>query len=182
MVLTQSFWKKWPENAGKIKGKISFSPLWFLIQKLDHNSGLHAKNQRDISSNKVRRLLWSLGGVNCGKGGRKFYKERGKCIIRSRIELPDLMFMILDTPHEPNTKLLKKCLKNAGKIKAKIIFSPFWFLTKKLDHNSGLHAKIREISLKTKSETPPPTLCMEMWTFPFYWNTCLGTQRCIMYL
>ena len=26
--------------------------------------------------------------------------------------------------------------------------------------------KIREKSLKTKSEAPPP-LCMEMWTFPF---------------
>ena len=32
--------------------QISFSPLWFLIQKLDHNSALHAENQREISSNK----------------------------------------------------------------------------------------------------------------------------------
>ena len=49
------------------RGKISFSPL--LIQKLDHNSALHVKNQREISSNKVRRLLWLLGRGKCGKGG-----------------------------------------------------------------------------------------------------------------
>ena len=67
--------------------------------------------------------------------GRKWYKERGKWIIESRIEFPDPMFMTLDTPHGPNTKFLKKILKNAGKI----IFPPFWFLIKKLDHNSGLH-------------------------------------------
>ena len=52
--------------------------------------------------------------------GRKLYKERGKCIIESRIELPNPMLMTLDTPHGPNTKFLKKCLKNAGKIKEKI--------------------------------------------------------------
>ena len=52
-----------------MRGKIIFSPLWCLIQKLDHNSGLHAKNQRKISSNKVRGLLWPLGRGKCGKGG-----------------------------------------------------------------------------------------------------------------
>ena len=67
----------------------------------------------------------------------KWYKERGKCIIKSGIEFPDPMLMTLDTPHGPNTKFFKKCLKNAGKI----IFPPLWFLIKKLDHNSGLHAK-----------------------------------------
>ena len=46
---------------------IIFPPLWCLIQKLDHNSGLHAKNQREISSNKVRRLLWPVGRGKCGK-------------------------------------------------------------------------------------------------------------------
>ena len=46
--------EKMPKNAGKIKGKISFSPLWCLIQKLDQNSGLHAKKQREISKNEVR--------------------------------------------------------------------------------------------------------------------------------
>ena len=45
----------------------------------------------------------------------KWYKERKKCIIKSRIEFPDPMLMTLDTPHGPNTKFLKKCLKNAGK-------------------------------------------------------------------
>ena len=48
------FLKKCPKNAGKMRGKIIFSPLWCLIQKLDHNSGLHAKNQREISKNEVR--------------------------------------------------------------------------------------------------------------------------------
>jgi len=40
-----------------------------LIRKLDHNSGLLAKNQREISSNKFRRLLWPVGEGKCGKGG-----------------------------------------------------------------------------------------------------------------
>ena len=39
--------------------------------------------------------------------GRKWYKERGKWIIESRIEFPDPMFMTLDTPHGPNAKFLK---------------------------------------------------------------------------
>ena len=91
--------------------------------------------------------------------GRKWNKERGKWIIESRIEFPDPMLMTLDTPHGPNAKFLKKCPKNEGKI----IFSPLWCLIQKLDHNSRLHAKNqREIS---KNEVP--TLCMEMWTFPF---------------
>ena len=73
------------------------------------------------------------------RGGR--YKDRGKCIKESRIEFPDPMLMLLDTPHEPITEFLKKCPKNAGKMKGKIIFPPFWCLIQKLDHNSGLHAK-----------------------------------------
>ena len=48
------FLKKCPKNAGKMRGEFIFSPLWCLIQKLDHNSGLHAKNQREISKNEVR--------------------------------------------------------------------------------------------------------------------------------
>ena len=73
-------------------------------------------------------------GENAGKGG-EWYKERERCIIEFRIEVSDAMLTTLDTPHGPNTKFLKKILKNAGKI----IFPPFWFLIKKLDHNSGLH-------------------------------------------
>ena len=85
--------------------------------------------------------------------GRKWYKERGKWIIESRIEFPDPMLMTLDTPHGTNTKFLKKCLKKEGKIKGKIIFSPLWCLIQKLDHKSGLHAKKnREKSLVIKSE------------------------------
>ena len=64
-------------------------------------------------------------GENAGKG--EWYKERGKYIIKSRIEFSDQMLLTLDTPHGPNTKFLKKCLKNAGKIKRKIIFPHFGF-------------------------------------------------------
>ena len=53
--ITKFFFKKCPKNAGKMRGKIIFSPLWCLIKKLDHNSGLHAKNQREISKNEVIR-------------------------------------------------------------------------------------------------------------------------------
>ena len=109
------FLKKCPKNAGKMRGKIIFSRLWCLIQKLDPISGLHAKNQREISGNKVGRLLWPFGGRKCGKGG-EWYKERGKWIIESRIEFPDPILMTLDTSHGPITKFLKKCPKNAGKM------------------------------------------------------------------
>ena len=64
------------KNVRKIKGKNIFPTICCLIQKLDHNLGLHAKNQRESSSNKVRRLLWPLGGGKCGKGGRNG-KSRG---------------------------------------------------------------------------------------------------------
>ena len=64
--------------------------------------------------------------------------------------------MTLDTPHGPITKFLKKCPKNAGKMRGEIIFSPLWCLIQKLDHNSGLHAKNqREIS-KNEVSPPPP--------------------------
>ena len=63
------FLKKCPKNAGKMRGKIIFSPFWFLIQKLNHNIGLHAKNQKEISSNIIRRLLGLLEEENAGKGG-----------------------------------------------------------------------------------------------------------------
>ena len=65
--------------------------------------------------------------------------------------------MTLDTPHGPITKFLKKCPKNAGKMRGEIIFSPLWCLIQKLDHNSGLHAKNqREISKNEVINPPPP--------------------------
>ena len=82
--------------------------------------------------------------------GRKWYKERGKCIMESRTEFTEPILTTLDTPHGPITKFLKKYPKNAGKMRGKIIFSPLWCLIQKLDHSSGLHAKIGEKSLKTK--------------------------------
>ena len=64
--------------------------------------------------------------------------------------------MTLDTSHGPITKFLKKCPKNAGKMRGKIIFSPLWCLIQKLDHFQACMQKIREKSLKTKSGAPPP--------------------------
>ena len=72
----------------------------FLIQKMDPNSGLHAKTQREIPRNIVRRLHWPLGGEQLGKGGM-VYGEGG--ILESRIEIPQ-------------PKFLKNCAKNAGKL------------------------------------------------------------------
>ena len=43
---------KYAQKCGKNKEKYCFSPFWFLIKKLDHNSGLHAKNQREIFKNE----------------------------------------------------------------------------------------------------------------------------------
>jgi len=51
-----------------------------LIKKLDHNSGLHAKKQREISSNKVRGLLLPLGGGKCGKGGGNGIRRGGNAL------------------------------------------------------------------------------------------------------
>ena len=56
--------------------------------------------------------------------GRKWYKERGKWIIESRIEFPDPILMTLDTSHGPITKFLKKM---TGKMREKSrgkLFSP----------------------------------------------------------
>ena len=69
-----------------ISRQYKISPLWFLIQKLDHNSALHAKNQREISSNKVSFFAFRKGKMR--ERGRKWYKERGKWIIESRIDFP----------------------------------------------------------------------------------------------
>ena len=94
-----------------------------MIQKLDPILGLHAKNQREISSNKVGRLLWLLEGENAGKGG-KWYKERVKWIIKSRIEFPGLILMSLDTPHGPNEKFLKKNVRKMREKSRERLFSP----------------------------------------------------------
>ena len=49
---------------------------------------------------------------------------------------------------------------------------PIWLLIQKLDHNSGLHAKKNQTDIsKNEDRTlPPPSLCMEMWTFPFFFS------------
>ena len=47
-------------------------------------------------------------------------KERRKCNIESKIEFTVTKLVTFHTPHGPNTKFLKKCLKNSGKIKGKL--------------------------------------------------------------
>ena len=67
-------------------------------------------------------------GENAGKGGGKWYKERGKWIIESRIEFLNPIFMTLDTPHGPNDKFLKKNYwKMREKSGKKLFFSHFGF-------------------------------------------------------
>ena len=59
---------------------------------------------------------------------RKWYKERGKLIIQSRIEFPDPMLMTLHTPHGPNAKFLKKITgKMREKSREKLVFPRFGF-------------------------------------------------------
>ena len=79
---------EFPEILRGNRGKYYFSPFWFLIQKLDHNSALHAKNQREISNNKVRRLLWPLGGGKCGKGGGNGIRRGGNALQNPELSFP----------------------------------------------------------------------------------------------
>ena len=58
--------------------------LWCLIQKLDHNSGLHAKNQREISRNKVNGLL---EGENAGTGGNGI-RRGGNALFSPELGFP----------------------------------------------------------------------------------------------
>ena len=70
-----------------------------------------------IKSEGIIDLLEGENGGKCRKGGGEWYKDRGKCIKKSRIEFPDPMLMTLNTQHGPITKFLKKCPKNAGKMR-----------------------------------------------------------------
>ena len=126
--------------------------------KTNHNSGLHVKNLRKSLVLKLEGFFGLQEGENAGKRGKcekggERYKDRGKCIKESRIEFPDPMLMTLETQLGPITKFLKKCPKNAGKMKGKIIFPPFWYLIQKTRSQFSPACK--------KSERkPPPTLCM----------------------
>ena len=59
----------------KSKGKLFFPT--FVFDSKTRSQFSHAKNQREISSNKVRRLLWPLGGGKCGKGGGNYIRRGG---------------------------------------------------------------------------------------------------------
>ena len=66
------------------KSKTFFIPkVCCLIQKLDQNSGLHVKSQREISNNKVGRLLWPLEGENAEKG-REMVKREAEIHYRAQ--------------------------------------------------------------------------------------------------
>ena len=75
------------------------------------------KNQREISSDKVGRLLWFLGGKYTGKG-EMVYGE-GEMQYRVKIEFTDPKLVSLDPSLGPITKFLKnvqKCGKNIEKL------------------------------------------------------------------
>ena len=91
----------------------------FLVfnSKLDHNSGLHAKIQREISSNKQK--IRERGEIVLGQG--EMYYRVKNCVSR------------------PNVDDVRRQLQGPNKNVRKS--------RKKLGHNSGLHAKNkREIS------------------------------------
>ena len=95
--------------------KLFFPHFGFGLKTISHFRSA-CKNQREISSDKVGRLLWFLGGKYTGKG-EMVYGE-GEMQYRVKIEFTDPklvsldpMFMTLDTPHGPNAKFLKKCPK-----------------------------------------------------------------------
>ena len=77
------------------------------------------------------------------------------------------MFMISDTPHRPNTKFFFKKRENAGNIKGKKLVFPHFGFCLKTRSQFRSTCEESERNLKKQSEKPPPTLCMEMWTFPF---------------
>ena len=68
------------------------------------------------------------------------------------------------TYHKVFEKMPEKCGKNEGKL----FFHTLVFdsKTRSQFRPACMQKKNREKSIKTKSEAPP-TLCMEMWTFPF---------------
>ena len=58
---------------------------------------------------KSERLIGLLELLKMQERGGGLYKERGKCILMSRIEFPDPK--LVKTPHMDITKFLKKCPK-----------------------------------------------------------------------
>ena len=62
----------------KSKGKLFFPT--FVFDSKTRSQFSHAKNQREISNDKVKRLLWPFGGGKCGNGG-ELYRKSWKCII-----------------------------------------------------------------------------------------------------
>ena len=70
--------------------------------------------------------------------------------------------------------MLEKCGKNEG---GNYFFYTLVFDTKTRSQFRPACTKIREKYLKTKSEGPP-TLCMEMWTFPFEEEKAFYRKSC----
>ena len=69
-------------------GKFPPPAFWCSIQKLDPNSGLHAKNLREIASNKIKLGLFGLfERENVEKGGSGI-KTRGNELINPELSFP----------------------------------------------------------------------------------------------
>ena len=67
-------------KCGKNEGGNLFPPILVFDLKLDLNSGLHAKNQREISCNKVRRLHRLFRGGKCDKEGGNGIRTGGNAL------------------------------------------------------------------------------------------------------
>ena len=61
--------EKMPKKCGKNKGENYFLPTLVFDSKTRSQFRPACKNQKEISKNEVRSLLWPLGGGKCGKGG-----------------------------------------------------------------------------------------------------------------
>ena len=107
-------------------GKKYFSQHFVFGSILDHISALHAKIRVKSLLIKSDGFFVLYEGENAGKMG-EMVKERAKCNIESKIDFTVPKKVTSPTPHGPNTKFLKKCLKNARKIRGKIIFPHFGF-------------------------------------------------------
>ena len=83
--------------------------------------------------------------------------ERGKCILKFRIEFLYLMSVLVFEKCSKNAQkiMVKICPTRSQKFRGKICPPPIWFLIKKLDPIQACMQKIRDKSLKTKYESPP---------------------------
>ena len=124
--------------------------MFFLYTHIGSKNQIPKKNREKSLVIKSEGFISLLEVENAGKGERDSKKRES--FLESRIEISAPMLMTLDTPHGPNKKLLKKCLKNALKMRE------IWFLVKKLHLKSAyiMHSKLKEKFLNQRQKKAPP--------------------------